>query len=1000
MIFGPDPREVVLLPRSRFLFFRCLVMVSRFTPPPARPIALSRPVFRRALCPTRGRAGLYAASMLLAWLLPALALAETSDATTRQPAAANPANPTPPGTASGDAAVNDVADSGTADSGAAVAQPGSAGAPSGITPSGGSVGSGGVTPPGAEGGAGEVPAPSDPAAKIEFFERQIRPLLVEKCFTCHSAETNSHGGLRVDDRNGLLTGGGRGPALVPGDPEASLMMRAVRRQGMLKMPPQGELDEEQVARLSRWIADGAAWTPLRIPSSLGERNEEYEHLRRTHWAWQPLTRPTPPSVTDATWPADDLDRFILARLEERGLAPVGPADPATLLRRLAHDLTGLPPTPEELAEFLADPGEEAYTRVVDRLLASPRHAEHWARHWLDVARYGESTGSARNLPYPHAWRYRDYVVAAFEADLPFDQFVREQVAGDLLPASSVADKARQLVATGFLAVGVKDVNQRFKVRYLMDNVDEQIDAVTRAFLGLTASCARCHDHKFDPIPQTDYYALAGIFRSTESCDGLRNKMGGGGLDYYDTAALISLSAEPLPQARQEELASTRTALQAAQAELRRVNQSGMADEKTPDGKTRRQVARQQVDSLQQKLLELTDPAQQGPIALGVRDARQVGDTEVRIRGEAEKLGPVVPRGFLGLVPISEPPRIAPRQSGRLELAEWLTDPRNPLTSRVLVNRVWLHLFGRGLVSTPDNFGTTGDPPTHPELLDHLATDFIARGWSVRQLIRRLVLSRTYRLSSQAPSRQLASDPDNTLLWRHAPRRMSAEELRDTALLLAGRLDLQRPTGSPVQSLKVIEIANNGAEARRFAQAARESRQRSLYLPLVRTQTPQALAIWDFAEQGLVTGQRSSTTVAPQALYMLNGEFVIELARELAQRLGEPGSPSPSSTTTGESARRIQRLFQWAYGREPLPGEQERVERYLADYQAELQALIPPIPDRPEPPELPHEGPTPPRPGTPWPAGVEGARDPQERERRAWISLCQAILASAEFRFLR
>lgn len=835
-------------------------------------------------------------------------------------------------------------------------------------------------------------AATEEAAKIEFFERHVRPLLVEKCFTCHSAETNSHGGLRVDDRNGLLTGGGRGAALVPGDPDASLLIKAIRREGALKMPPQGELNEQQRAVLTRWVAEGAAWTPVRVPSSLGERNEDYEHLRQTHWAWQPLTKPSHPSITDAAWPADDLDRFILVKLEERGLPPVEPADPATLLRRVTHDLTGLPPTPEELADFLADPSDAAYARAIDRLLASPRHAEHWARHWLDVARYGESTGSARNLPYPHAWRYRDYVIAAFAADMPYDQFLREQVAGDLLPASSVSEKARQLVATGFLAVGVKDVNQRFKVRYLMDNVDEQIDAVTRAFLGLTASCARCHDHKFDPIPQTDYYALAGIFRSTESCDGLRNKMGGGGLDYYDTSALISLSVDPLPEGKQEELDAARTALQTAQAELRKVNQSGMADEKTPDGRTRRQAARQQVDGLQQKLLELNDPAQQGPIALGVRDAQQIGDTEVRIRGEAEKLGPIVPRGFLSLIPIADPPRVPARRSGRLELADWLTDPRNPLTSRVMVNRVWLHLFGRGLVSTPDNFGTTGDSPTHPELLDHLSGQFVSQGWSLRQLIRRLVLSRTYRLSSQAPTQHLASDPDNTLHWRHSPRRLSAEELRDTALHLAGRLDLQRPAGSPVQSLKVIEISNNSAEARRFAQVARESRHRSVFLPLVRTQTPQALAVWDFAEQGLVTGQRSSTTVASQALYLLNSDFVIELARELAQRL----------TATGEAdaGTRITQLFQLAYGRPADAAERERAERYIAEYQAELEALTPPLPDRPEPPELPHEGATPPRPGVPLPAGVEGARDPRERELKAWASLCQAVLASAEFRYLR
>jgi hypothetical protein len=394
--------------------------------------------------------------------------------------------------------------------------------------------------------ATSAPAAHDPAA-IEFFEKKIRPLLVENCFTCHSANTNAHGGLRVDDRAGLLTGGIRGAAVVPGKPEESLLLRAVSySEKRLKMPPEGQLSPEQIGDLTRWIEDGAAWPAAEATEDVNEPNPVYDELRRTHWAWQPLQDVAPPTAAESEWSRDPVDRFLHVKMSEHGLRPAADAGKTALLRRVAFDLTGLPPTPEEIDDFLADESAAAFPKVVDRLLASPAYGERWGRHWLDVARYGESTGSSRNMPYPHAWRFRDYVIDAYNADMPFDQFVREQIAGDLLPAASDADRRRQLIATGFLAVGVKDVNQRFKVRFTMDNVDEQIDTVTRSFLGLTASCARCHDHKFDPIPTRDYYALAGIFTSTEICAGVRSKMGGGGLDYYTPQLLVRLSTDDAP----------------------------------------------------------------------------------------------------------------------------------------------------------------------------------------------------------------------------------------------------------------------------------------------------------------------------------------------------------------------------------------------------------------------------------------------------------------------
>jgi hypothetical protein len=797
--------------------------------------------------------------------------------------------------------------------------------------------------------------PPDEAARVEFFEKKVRPILANHCYNCHSANTKALGGLRVDDRNGLVHGGGRGPAVVPGEPEKSLLIQAVRRtHEQVKMPPESQISAAEVADLTRWIEDGAAWPKVELPSTLGKYKAKYVRLRQEHWAWQPLRPVQPPPVADAAWARGAVDRFILAKLEARGLRPVADADRVTLIRRVTFDLTGLPPTPAEVDAFLADDSAGAFGRVLDRLLASPAFGERWGRHWLDVARYGESTGSARNLPYPHAWRYRNYVLDAFNRDKPYDQFLREQVAGDLLPAASQAQRDEQLVATGFLALGVRDVNQRFKVRFVMDNVDEQIDTVSRAVLGLTVSCARCHDHKFDPIPTTDYYALAGIFQSTDLCAGLRNKMGGGGLDYYDTALLLPLGPArgPDPEVAGK-VERAKAALAQARADLAAIGDG-------PDREKEREAARQRVQSLQGELAALTDPAILGPVTLGVRDTVAVGDTEIRIRGEAEKLGPVVPRGFLSAFDVPGVPTVNPHQSGRLELAQWLSSPKNPLTPRIMANRVWQHLFGQGLVSSVDNFGVTGDVPSHPELLDHLAAQLIEGGWSIKNLVRTLVLSRAYQLGSAAEPAGLAADPANRLIWRHRPRRLDAEEIRDAMLAAAGTLDPARPEGSPAMDLKVVELPNNGPLAKRLAADALESRHRSVYLPLLRGLTPRPLEVFDFAEQGLVTGRRDATTVAPQALYLLNNPFVHQQAVALAGRLlGEAGR---------DDAGRIDRAYRLMLGRPATPKEVERARDFLAEYEA---------------------------------AGTGTADDsPDDGRTAAWASFCHALLASAEFRYVR
>ncbi|MDB6137992.1 MAG: Planctomycete cytochrome [Verrucomicrobiaceae bacterium] len=847
-----------------------------------------------------------------------------------------------------------------------------------------------------------APVVEQDPARLEFFEKKVRPLLADHCYACHSADTKPAGGLRVDDRNGLLVGGDEGPAIVIGEPENSLLLkRLTHTDAKKRMPKEGDLlTPAEIADLTTWIKEGVAWPREKIPASIGRVRPDYEKLKAEHWAWQPLKAPQVPLVKDSAWPRDNIDRFILSRLETGGLAPVGDANALTLIRRVTYDLTGLPAKPAEIEEFLQDSSRDAFARVVDRLLDSQGFAERWGRHWLDVARYGESTGPSRNVPYPHAWKYRDYVLDAVRKDVPFDRFIQEQIAGDLLPAKNLVERDRLLTATGFLALGVKDVNQRFKVRFIMDNVDEQIDAVTRSVLGLTVNCARCHDHKFDPIPVTDYYALAGIFTSTDDCAGVRNKMGGGGLDYYDPKMLVSLASGG-PPAAAEEVQKLQAIADAAKKAFEEIRGTPEGLAKAANGKPKQRVFRQKLDKAQADLLQLTDPAARGFAVHGVRDAKVLGDTEVRIRGEAERIGPTVPRGFLTAFAVPGSPQVNPAQSGRLELAQWLTSPQNPLTPRVMANRIWQHLFGQGLVSTVDNFGINGDRPSHPELLDYLAGEFVRQKWSVKQLVRTLVLTRSYQLGSEAPAASKEQDPANHLVWRHSPRRLDAEEIRDAMLASAGRLQSSPAEASPASALKMIEMRDNGAEARTIHEKADASLSRSVYLPLLRGVVPKSLEAFDPVLQSLVTGQRDATTVPSQALYLLNSSFVrqqsLALADEVAKKNERPD---------GEW---IRQLYLRILGRSPNESESTRASAFLRDYAAgytgepaapsvaklELAqtdtgeagnaVAVPANPDDVD-------------------RGTDEVKEapvvPRNATVAAWMNLAQALYASAEFRFVR
>jgi hypothetical protein len=840
--------------------------------------------------------------------------------------------------------------------------------------------------------------PKPTPEQIEFFEKKVRPVLINRCYTCHSADTQPHGELRVDDRNGLLTGGDSGPAVVAGHPEQSLLLQRVRSQDPKhRMPKEGEpLSEAQIADLTTWIKDGVAWPAEDIPKSIGRPAPFYDRLRARHWAWQPLTDPKVPLVAEASWPSGDIDRFVLAKLEEKKLHPVADADRTKLIRRVTFDLTGLPPTPGDVDAFLKDKSKGAYAKVVDRLLQSPRFGERWGRHWLDVARYAESSGPSRNVPYPHAWRYRDYVIDSVNRDVPFDRFIQEQVAGDLLSAASTPEHDRLLMATGFLALGAKDVNQRFKVRFLMDNIDEQIDTVTRSVLALTVSCARCHDHKFDPIPATDYYALAGIFASTDDCVGVRSKMGGDGLDYYDPKMLLSLASDaPPPPA--EKVQKLEAEVAAAKKEYDDIEGTPEGLALGPNGKPNEEAIRTRHQKLLADLLALTDPAERGLGVHGAREGAVIADTAVRIRGEAERIGPTVPRGFLTAFTIPDTPTIKPGHSGRLELAQWLTSPRNPQTPRVIVNRVWQHLFGQGIVATVDNFGVTGDRPSHPELLDHLASQFIRDEWSIKRLVRTIVLSRAYRLSSEAPESYKEIDPANRLVWRHSPRRLDAEEIRDAMLASAGRLQLNPPSGSAAQELKMIEMADNGPEARKIIEQADGSVYRSVYLPLLRGITPKSLEAFDPVSQTLVTGQRDSTTVPTQALYLLNSAFVRRQSLALADRLLAEPDRRPAS--------HIRQAYLLILGRTPTKKEVARAGKFLAEYAAAFSNLPPAqLPPPVKPKADAAENPADPVDQNDLDhaiqAVVDDAAQPKSPNAAVWMSFVQALYASAEFRFVR
>ncbi len=701
---------------------------------------------------------------------------------------------------------------------------------------------------------------------VEFFESKIRPVLVKSCYECHSAKSSKvQGGLLLDSRDGVRQGGDTGPAVVPGKPEDSLLIRALRHDG-LKMPPKSDkLPDSVVADFTHWVRMGA---PDPRDGTAGAYKKMSLEEARDYWSFKPLSKSEPPKVRDASWAKDDIDRFVLARRQEKRLQPAADADRHVLIRRLSFDLVGLPPTPEEVEAFVKDNSPQALEKVVDRLLDSPHFGERWGRHWLDLARYAESNGNADNTPFPLAHRYRDYVIAAFNRDKPYDQFIREQIAGDLLPAQDAREKDEHLIATGFLALTSKPRAQN-NPDFRMDLVADQVDVTSRAVLGLSVMCARCHDHKFDPIPTREYYALAGIFDSTQMLAGAGGGKGGGGKNAGNVNGVHALS--------------------------------------------------------------------DGGSAMGVKEGKPT-DTAVCVRGDSTKRGETPQRGFLTVATLGEAPKVNRSASGRLELAQWLTSRDNPLTARVAVNRVWLHLFGQGLVKSPDNFGSLGEMPSHPELLDHLASRFIESGWSTKKLVRAVVLSRSYRMSSAHDEANCKADPDNVGLWRMNGRRLEAEPIRDAMLAVAGTLDRTPPKGSLSQS--------TGGKKANYS--AKDANVRSVYLGVVRgAPLPELLALFDVANPNLVVAQREVTTVPAQSLFLMNSPWVADQGKAFARRV--------LAAKEMDDAGRVALAYRLALSRSPTEAEQAKALAYV---------------------------------------GQAGAGE------KAWAGFCQALFASAEFRYVQ
>ena len=698
--------------------------------------------------------------------------------------------------------------------------------------------------------------------------------------------------------------------------------------------------------------------------------------RSEHWAFQPMTSPDRPELRDVAWPLSDVDCFVLSRLEREELRPAPDADRYTWLRRVNFDLTGLPPTPEQIRGFLEDQSPTAWLRAVDRLLAAPAFGERWSRHWLDLVGYADQIGTSNNVFAEHAWRYRDYVIDAFNADIPFDLFIRQQIAGDLLPYDSVEQRAANLTATGFLVLGDVEIVEADKAKLRVDVIDQQVDKTSKAFLGMTLACARCHDHKFDPITQREYYAVAGMFHSTTAV----YKTERGVWSSVLTVELPETDAQRANRIAASQQHASRVAtlkLERDQASQRKEELNSLLEEESTEVGSDQTSAtkRQQLDELAKRIEELDQQiahaeffAPQVPLAYGVQDVEHPSDMSITIRGNPRALGDAVPRGFMKAVFTAggpKAPSIPVGESGRSQLADWIANPDNSLTSRVAVNRIWQKIFGQGLVRSVDYFGLRGQTPSHPELLDNLASRFVSGGWSQKRLIRQLVLSRVYRMSGAHDRRAAAADPDNRLLWRMNRQRLDAEALRDALLAVSGKL--VRSGGGAALPLEFPENIGNldpkAVNPPSFSLNKYRPEQdfvRTVYLPVIRHAAQPGPAelrnVFDFAQPALCIGQRTVTAVPTQALFLMNSPVLKQRASDLSKQVMKHSS---------EDTARLEWLWLSAMNR-PI----------TADERSDALAFLNRVRDNLRQEDA---------------AGTDDGPD-----SGAWTELCHAVIASNEF----
>lgn len=901
---------------------------------------------------------------------------------------------------------------------------------------------------------------AQPAEQTEYFEKHVRPLLASKCQMCHNAKAKMSG-LDLSTGEAFFMGGASGSLINVETPEDSLLLKAVAYSGTLKMPPTGKLKDDEITKLRDWVKMGAPWpgadrtAGAKTTKGTGTRKHgsPLTEEERKFWAFQPVTHPAVPVVRDKAWAKSAVDAFLLAKMEAKNVRPAKATDKERLLRRVTFDLHGLPPTPEEIRAFLADSAPDAFAKVVDRLLASPRYGEKWGRYWLDVARYADSTGNDEDHRYPYAYKYRDYVIQAFNADMPYNQFVEEQVAGDLLYADSAdAERRRGIIATGFLALGPKAIAQQDKKKMLYDVWDEQVDVVSKAFLGVTLACARCHDHKFDPFTQKDYYGMVGMFASAkqfrdaeshvskllftplvpkdvyekyEAAQAVvankgididivldrekslaqqkwieklpeymmaarKKEMAAPGLDpkiiakwvkhyqekevprpwldpFYaaDDAGALAIAKEFQKSATANLDAWTKKMASYRKRARAQVEEKNMLSEEPklinekdgffreafadngPFGVTRRQVdglateaGKAELAALRAEQKRLKDALPPEPEMACALEAGEPVSQKVLMRGDYNTPGELAPKTF-PLVIAGDGRRVVQTGGGRRELAGWLASDTNPLTARVMVNRIWQGHFGEGLVRTPDNFGRMGERPTHPELLDYLASEFVKGGWSVKAMHRTLLLSNAYQQSSEVTEEQVRGDAENLLFSRFPRRRLQVEEMRDGILSISGKLDLTM--GGTMQSGFGTDGENSNG---RLSMNPEDQTRRMVYLPLRRANLPALLNLFDFGDATTPNGRRVVTNVAPQALFLMNSKFIADQAEVVAAQ---------ALKATG--AARVEELYLHILNRRPAAAEADNALSYAARFRE---------------------------------------RFPKANEQEAWQSLARILFASNEF----